>query len=98
MLVDRLDELSGREDLVLMRIEDHMVHAGLDVHEAVPIALEVLEGVVDADGSVAVAVADGAPAVVVEGFDLVEVEGAAEGLVEQLNAGYDVGGRGVALS
>lgn len=52
----------------------------------------------DADGSVAVAVANGAPAVVVEGFDLVEVEGAAEGLVEQLNTGYDVGGRGVALS
>lgn len=97
MLVDGLGECSGREDLVLMRIKDHMVYAGLHVHEAVPVALEVLEGVVDADGSVGVAVADDAPAVVVEGFDVVEVEGAAVGLVEELDAGYDVGGRGVAF-
>lgn len=97
MLVDGLDECSGREDLVLMRIENHMVHARLHIHEAVPVALEVQEGVVNADGSVSVAVADDAPAVVVERFDVGEVEGAAVGLVEQLDAGYDVGGRGVAF-
>ena len=83
MLLDGLCERAGGEDLVLMSVEDDMVDARLHIHEAVPIALEVEEGVVDADGGVGVAVADGAPAVVVEVFDVGHVEARAVRLVQK---------------
>lgn len=80
-----------------MRVEDDVVDARLDVHEAVPVALEVQEGVANDHGRVSVAVADRAPPVVVEALDVGHVERGAVGFVEQSDAGDDVGGGGVAL-
>lgn len=79
------------EDLVDVGVEDDVVDAGAGAHEAVPVGLDVEEGVVDHDGCVAVEVADVAPAVVVEFLDVVHVEAPVAGFVEELDGGYDVG-------
>ena len=97
MLGRALSDLAVIEDLVLVRIEDDVVDAGLGVHEAVPKRLHVLEGVVDGDGGVGVGVAHGAPAVVVEFLEGAEVDDGAEGFVEQFDGRDDVGFFGVAL-
>jgi hypothetical protein len=80
-----------REDLVDVRVEDYVVDARAGAHEAVPVGLDVEEGVVDYYCCVAVAVADVAPAVVVEFLDVVHVQPPVSGLVEEFDGGYDVG-------
>ena len=92
-------DLGRGEDLVLMGVEKHVLVAGRGLgHEAVPIGLEVLESVVDAGGVIATGSRDGLVAGLVEGLDLVEVEGAAERFVEKFDCRDDVGVARVALS
>ena len=92
-------DLGGGEDLVLMGVEKHVLVAGRGLgHEAVPIGLEVLEGVVDAGGVIAAGSRDGLVAGLVEGLDPVEIEGAAKRFVEKFDCRDDVGVGRVALS
>ena len=88
--------LFGGEDLVLVGVEDDVLVARGGVELAVPVGFEVLEGVVDAGCVVGAGGGDGFVAGLVEGFDAVEVERAAEGFVEEFDGGDDVGVAGVA--
>ena len=92
-------DLGGGEDLVLMRVEEHVLVAGRGLgHEAVPISLEVLERVVDGGCIVAAGSGDGFVAGLVERLDLVKIEGTAKGFIEEFDGRDDVGVARVTLS
>ena len=84
-------DLCGGEDLVLMGIEEGILVSGGGVEFAVPVGLDVFEGVVDGGSEVGAGGLDGLVAGLVVGEDLVEVEIGAERLVEEFDHGYDVG-------
>lgn len=84
MVVEAHGDLSGAENLVVVRVEYDVVHARARAHEAIP-RTDVLEGIADDDGRVAVAVANGAPAIVVVLLQLVDVDLGTKGLVDQLD-------------
>ena len=75
-----------------------MVDTGLRVHEAVPVTEEVLECIMDYNSCVAITVTDGAPTIVVELLDQIEVQRVAERLVKKLNRCHHIGIGGIALS
>ena len=79
---ESLRDLRLREDLVLVGVEDNVGAAGLPVHEAVPVSIDVLESVVDSHCSVAVTITDNAIAVKVKGLKLVHINRTIEGFVE----------------
>lgn len=92
-------DLSWREDLILMSIEEHILVARRGWrHEAVPIGLEILEGVMNDRCVVAAGSSHSLVAGLVEGPDLVEVESGSHRLVEEFDCRDDVGVGGVALS
>lgn len=93
-----LRHLTLIKDLVRMGVKHDVIDSGLLIHETVPIVDWILEGVMNHDSCVAVAVADGAPAIVVEFLDGVEVQRKAERLVQKLYGSDHVGVGGVALS
>ena len=92
-----LRDLALVEDLILMGVEHDVVDPGLLVHETVPKIHDILEGVVNHHGRVAIAVADGAPSIVVEFLDGTEVQRKAKRLIEKRDGGDHVGVRGVTL-
>ena len=92
-------DLSWREDLILMSVENHILVARRGWgHEAVPIGVDVLESVMDAGCVVAAGSGHGLVAGLVEGLKLVEVERATKRLIEELNCRDDVSVAGIVLS
>ena len=87
-----------REDLVLMRIEYDVLVTRRGVHEAIPVCLKVLEGIVDASSVVVAAALDCLVAILIKCLDLVKIERAPEGFVEEFDSGDDISIRGVSLS
>ena len=67
-------------------------------HEAVPVSLEVLEGVMDAGCVVTASACHCLVTGLIKAFDLVEVQGATKRFVEELDCGDDVSVARVALS
>ena len=90
-------DLGGGEDLVLMGVEEDVLVSGRGAEFAVPVGLDVFEGVVDGGAEVGRGGLDGFVAGLVVAEDFVEVEIGAEGLVEEFDHGDDVGVGGVAL-
>ena len=68
-----LRQLAVIEDLVLMGVEHHVVDPRLLVHETVPDIHDVFERVMNHQRRVGVAVAYGAPTVIVEFLDQTEI-------------------------
>ena len=92
-------DLAWREDLILMSIEDHILVAGRSWgHEPVPVRIDVLKRVMNAGCVVATGSCDRLVAVLIEGLELIKVEGATKGLVEELDGRDDVSVASVALS
>ena len=90
-------DLGWGKDLVLMGIEEDVLVPRGGVEFAVPVGLDVFEGVVNGGAEVGRGALDGLVAGLVVGEDFVEVEVGAEGLVEEFDHGYDVCVGGVAL-
>ena len=92
-------DLAWREDLVLMSIEYYILVAGRSWRrEPVPVRINVLKGVVEAGCVVATGSRDRIVAVLIKGLELIKVEGATKGLVEELDGCDDVSVASVALS
>ena len=90
--------LTWGEDLVLMGIKNHVLVARRGWgHEAVPVAFEILESIVNAGCVVGADSCHGLVAGLVETLDLLEVEGATQRLVQELDCRDNVGVARVAL-
>ena len=90
-------DLAGAEDLVLVGVEDDVLVAGGGVEFAVPVGLDIFEGVVDGGCEIGACALDGLVAGLVVAEDFVEVEVRPERLVQEFDGGYDVCVAGVAL-
>ena len=90
-------DLARRKDLVLMGIEEDILVSRRGAEFAVPVSLNVFEGVVDCGSKVGRGALDGLIPGLVVGEDFIEVEIRAERLVEEFDHGYDVCVAGVAL-
>ena len=92
-------DLTCKEDLVLMSVENHILVARRGWgHDAVPKGLDILEAVMDAGRIVAANSCHSLVAGLVEGFERVEVDDATKRLVEELDCRDDIGVTGVVLS
>ena len=89
--------LAVREDLVNVSIENNVVDAALGIHEAVPIRLNVEEGIMDHDGGVCVVAANVTPSIVVKRLDVVHVQRPIARFVEEFNRSYNIGVAGISV-
>lgn len=72
--------------MVAVSVENYVIDTGARDHEAVPVRDGVEIGVVDSHGRVAVAIANGAPAIVVEFLKCALVKVWAHWLVQEFNS------------
>ena len=92
-------DLAWRKDLILVSIEYHILVAGRSLgHEPVPVRINILKSVMEAGGVVATGSCDRIVAVLIKGLELIKVEGATEGLVEEFDGRDHVSVASIALS